>query len=129
MNTQERDLKEMVSEAVSSLIDIAASRIYRDKLLEAPEGGEVPRGSMTDDVMQMDSVTEQLNAEISGLKRNLEKYVSDKAELVTKIGEFREKLRTRHKKVPDVVLEKYEEFFNLDRTPPMAAVAPAQKTS
>lgn len=99
----ENNTNETIVKTVVALIGIAAEAEYRARVL----GTKLPDESL--DALTM----EQMNEQINNYRRQLESTISKNVAMVDKIVGFREKLKIRHSKTPDIVLARYEEFFEL----------------
>jgi hypothetical protein len=101
---------EMIAGTISALISIAAEDLYRERVLAMPSSQEV-----ASDVVMVDanSVTGQMMAQIDQLKRQVEIETHKRVELIDKVVGFKESLKSRHTKIPDNVLARYMQFFEL----------------
>jgi hypothetical protein len=96
------DTRQLIVETISALVEIVAEDVYRKKVLATGTPDEVK-----------EDITEQLNEQVNSYKKELEKVIGQKVAMIDKIVQFREKLKMRHQKLPDNVLAKYDEFFEL----------------
>jgi len=101
--------KDVVASIIATLIESASEEIANMKIHNNAEMHK----AATSDVLVMDSVTEQMTNQIQGYKRELEKVIKQKGDMIDKVVEFRRRLKKRHEHIADDVLKRYEDFFEL----------------